>query len=177
MTLPYGLGVLIEKEQEAYRKGLQMEAKMSLFCCFTEVSKTFSKTFSYPESFSWLYERPQCLDYVHHQGTCGACYMFAALDSLSDRHCIDSSNASRLGKVEHLSVQMALLCEPLGIDKDTLKREEKERGRQCSGGWADVGFNYSVCALHKSVHHTKKELICRNLRFINENSQYSYHLN
>ncbi|CAJ1403150.1 unnamed protein product [Effrenium voratum] len=84
----------------------------------------------YPTTFSWLYEKPQCLDYVHHQGTCGCCYMFAALDSLSDRHCIDTTKASSLGVVEHLSVQMALLCEPLG--------------RQCAGGWADVGFNYTV---------------------------------
>ena len=110
----------------------------------------------------WLYERPECLDYVHHQaplvlanresflesfvsascdfvaqfltvfmpfpwlntknlrcstvwtfisqkqrgliqhllfktcqGTCGACYMFAALDSLSDRHCIDTTKVLR----------------------------------------------------------------------------------
>lgn len=39
--------------------------------------------------------------------------MFAALDSLSDRHCIDETKASTLGKIEHLSIQMALLCEPL----------------------------------------------------------------
>lgn len=52
--------------------------------------------------------------------------------------CLCLSKASRLGKVEHLSVQMALLCEPLG--------------RQCSGGWADVGFNYSVCAITFSLY-------------------------
>ena len=65
----------------------------------------------------WLRERPQCLDYVHNQvgaergravslrtvagsrqGDCGACYMFAALDSLSDRHCIDATNAERSGQ-------------------------------------------------------------------------------
>ena len=32
------------------------------------------------------------------QGTCGACYMFAALDSLSDRHCIDTTNVGIPGK-------------------------------------------------------------------------------
>lgn len=121
LSLPGGLGILVDKEREAYKQGIKHR---------TRDANLLQLERSYPSSFSWLYERPQCLDYVHHQGTCGACYMFAALDSLSDRHCIDTTNASQLGKVEHLSVQMALLCEPLG--------------RQCSGGWADVGFNYSV---------------------------------
>lgn len=123
LGLPGGLGVIIDKEIEAYERGLKQRAKAPGNLMELGVRR------SYPASFSWLYERPECLDYVHHQGTCGACYMFAALDSLSDRHCIDETKASTLGKIEHLSIQMALLCEPLG--------------RQCSGGWADVGFNYS----------------------------------
>ena len=123
----------------------------------------------------WLYERPECLDYVHHQaplvlankesflaffvsatcdfvarfltvlmpflwlnienlrcstiwtfvtqkqsgliqhlsfktcqGTCGACYMFAALDSLSDRHCIDTTKVLR-GRSFGLQVVSRLL--------------------------------------------------------------------
>lgn len=122
LGLPGGLGVIVDKEIEAYKRGLKQRAKAP-----GNLMELGAR--SYPASFSWLYERPECLDYVHHQGTCGACYMFAALDSLSDRHCIDETKASTLGKIEHLSIQMALLCEPLG--------------RQCSGGWADVGFNYS----------------------------------
>eukprot|EP00913_Durusdinium_trenchii_P023587 g22162.t1 len=120
LSLPGGLGILVDKEREAYKQGIKHR---------TRDANLLQLERSYPSSFRWA-GMPQCLDYVHHQGTCGACYMFAALDSLSDRHCIDTTNASQLGKVEHLSVQMALLCEPLG--------------RQCSGGWADVGFNYSV---------------------------------
>lgn len=123
LGLPGGLGVIIDKEVEAYERGLKQRAKAP-----GNLMELGARR-SYPASFSWLYERPECLDYVHHQGTCGACYMFAALDSLSDRHCIDETKASTLGKIDHLSIQMALLCEPLG--------------RQCSGGWADVGFNYS----------------------------------
>jgi len=131
LSLPGGLGVMVEKEQEAYEAGLKRQEHLGAMDPRHRLSLLQEGEFArFPATFSWLYERPQCLDYVHHQGTCGACYMFAALDSLSDRHCIDSTNASRLGHIEHLSVQMALLCEPLG--------------RQCAGGWADVGFNYSV---------------------------------
>ncbi|CAE7507446.1 unnamed protein product [Symbiodinium natans] len=133
LSLPGGLGVVVDREKEAYADGLrrqELQAARDPRRKPSLLQRAGGDTTSFPATFSWLYERPQCLDYVHHQGTCGACYMFAALDSLSDRHCIDSTNASRLGKVDHLSVQMALLCEPLG--------------RQCAGGWADVGFNYSV---------------------------------
>lgn len=131
LSLPGGLGVIVDEERKAYAVGLKRQEHLAARDPQRRsLMQTGSVNTAFPSSFSWLRERPQCLDYVHNQGDCGACYMFAALDSLSDRHCIDATNASRLGKVDHLSVQMALLCEPLG--------------RQCSGGWADVGFNYSV---------------------------------
>ncbi|CAE7584855.1 ETFDH [Symbiodinium sp. CCMP2456] len=131
LSLPGGLGVIVDEERKAYAVGLKRQEHLAARDPHRRsLMQTGSVNTAFPSSFSWLRERPQCLDYVHNQGDCGACYMFAALDSLSDRHCIDATNASRLGKVDHLSVQMALLCEPLG--------------RQCSGGWADVGFNYSV---------------------------------
>eukprot|EP00439_Symbiodinium_sp_Y106_P015872 s5057_g2.t1 len=131
LSLPGGLGVIVDEERKAYAVGLRRQEHLAARDPHRRsLMQTGSVNTAFPPSFSWLRERPQCLDYVHNQGDCGACYMFAALDSLSDRHCIDATNASRLGKVDHLSVQMALLCEPLG--------------RQCSGGWADVGFNYSV---------------------------------
>jgi len=111
------------RELEAYRSGLaaQLEGRVG-----TEEQAAAPVL---PTSFSWLTEAPACLDYVHHQGDCGACYMFAALDSLSDRHCINRKKTSTLGTVDHLSIQMGILCEPLG--------------RQCAGGWADIGFNYT----------------------------------
>eukprot|EP00931_Biecheleriopsis_adriatica_P004075 TRINITY_DN105798_c0_g1_i1.p1 TRINITY_DN105798_c0_g1~~TRINITY_DN105798_c0_g1_i1.p1 ORF type:complete len:846 (-),score=159.33 TRINITY_DN105798_c0_g1_i1:72-2609(-) len=125
LSLPGGLGVVVDRELEAYTQGLEKQKKDPSTGVFVQ-----EDTSSYPTTFSWLAQRPHCLDYVHMQGTCGACFMFAAMDSLADRHCIDQTNASTLGHVDHLSIQMALLCEPLG--------------RQCSGGWADVGFNFSV---------------------------------
>jgi len=125
LSLPGGLGVIIDKEKEAYERALKHAKDAGTLLQLEE-----SDSQNFDPDFSWLYERPECLDYVHHQGTCGACYMFAALDSLSDRHCIDTTKASTLGKIDHLSVQMALLCEP--------------EGRQCSGGWAEVGFHYST---------------------------------
>ncbi|CAJ1443031.1 unnamed protein product [Effrenium voratum] len=130
LSLPGGLGVIVDKELEAYERGLRQQERLAAQDPRRASLMQLAEGQRYPTTFSWLYEKPQCLDYVHHQGTCGCCYMFAALDSLSDRHCIDTTKASSLGVVEHLSVQMALLCEPLG--------------RQCAGGWADVGFNYTV---------------------------------
>eukprot|EP00933_Yihiella_yeosuensis_P032848 TRINITY_DN26502_c0_g1_i1.p1 TRINITY_DN26502_c0_g1~~TRINITY_DN26502_c0_g1_i1.p1 ORF type:complete len:1088 (-),score=219.65 TRINITY_DN26502_c0_g1_i1:511-3774(-) len=140
---PGAMGIVVDKEIEAYENGLarqEAEAAAAEEEERKQVQQALSQdgtllqietAASYPKTggFSWRTQSPKCLDYVHHQGTCGACYMFAALDSLADRHCINVGGKSSLGTTHHLSIQMALLCEPLG--------------RQCSGGWADVGFNYS----------------------------------
>lgn len=109
------LGIIIEKELESYRAGLKQSRSANL---------------TFPQSFSWVTASPDCLDYIHNQGDCGACYMFAATDTTSDRHCINLNKTSMLGTVNHLSVQQALLC--------------NMEGTECGGGWADVGFNFSV---------------------------------
>lgn len=146
----------------------------------------------------WLYERPECLDYVHHQaplvlanresflesfvsascdfvaqfltvfmpflwlntktlrcstiwtfitqkqrgliqhllfktcqGTCGACYMFAALDSLSDRHCIDTTKVLRgrvLGDLQVVSRLLGMWTQLPTMDSGLCTPEEDDPG-------------------------------------------------
>mmetsp|Transcript_78639 Transcript_78639/g.138665 ORF Transcript_78639/g.138665 Transcript_78639/m.138665 type:complete len:979 (-) Transcript_78639:51-2987(-) len=120
-----GQGIVIDREIEEYKMGLQnqAQARAEAAMLVSQGPKTL------PASWSWKKEKPECLDYVHQQGTCGACFMFSAVDSITDRHCINLGQASTLGHMNHLSVQQPLLCEP--------------QGRQCSGGWAAIGFNHT----------------------------------
>lgn len=76
-----------------------------------------------PRSFSWRRTKQDCFTYVHNQGSCGSGYMFAAIDSISDRHCIMQNECTP----EPFSVMMALQCE--------------EHGRQCAGGTAAAAFD------------------------------------
>jgi len=84
----------------------------------------------YPTSYNWKEVNSDCLDYVHDQGTCGACYMFASVDSLSDRHCINANDLSTLGTTKHLSEQRALVCMTHPNDSP------------CSGGTAELAYSY-----------------------------------
>jgi len=115
-------GVIVERELEAYQAGLAQQG--------VRVAQAPHTSAPFPASHNWKTVSPSCFDYVHNQGDCGACYMFAALDSLSDRSCLNLNQESTLGAVHHISVQMGLMCEPAG--------------RQCAGGWADIAFNYSA---------------------------------
>jgi hypothetical protein len=96
----------------------------------TGTSSATLRGITVPDNLDWRILAPDCLDYVHEQGHCGAGFMFAAVDALADRHCINMNKKSTLGRDDHLSVQMALLCEP--------------SGRTCSGGTASAGFGYVV---------------------------------
>jgi len=114
------MGVLVDEELRDYQ-----EAIASRSATDDQVNISLDT----PQSFSWVQKLPACFDYVHHQGTCGSCYMFAGLDSLSDRHCINTNQKSVLGKVDHLSVMMGLFCE--------------SSKRMCQGGWASTAFSYA----------------------------------
>jgi len=115
----YYLGVILEQEMKEYKA-----------MGYTKENNT---KVNVPGSFSWKSEKARCLDYVHDQGKCGSCYMFASIDSLADRHCIKPASDQALGDYHHLSEMQALLCEPTG--------------RQCSGGWASTGFEYAKSGL------------------------------
>eukprot|EP00929_Paragymnodinium_shiwhaense_P076109 TRINITY_DN3904_c0_g1_i1.p1 TRINITY_DN3904_c0_g1~~TRINITY_DN3904_c0_g1_i1.p1 ORF type:complete len:1474 (+),score=323.61 TRINITY_DN3904_c0_g1_i1:280-4701(+) len=124
------LGLMIEEEAKAYEEGLRLQGEQAGM-----PGRTYNASASkaLPESFDWRATSAACLDYVHSQGDCGASYMFAAVDSMADRHCINSRSAkptSSLGHYSHLSVQMGLLCEPTG--------------RQCSGGYAEIAFKFAT---------------------------------
>jgi len=136
--LPAAFGLEVAEELRAYRAGLLQQASSQghTDTAWQHSVKyvvlndgTEKKSATYPASLDWRALKPACLDYVHHQEDCGACYMFAGLDSASDRHCINMDSNSQLGVMHHLSVQQAILCEPLG--------------RQCAGGWAEIAFNHS----------------------------------
>merc|ERR1719310_520016 len=122
------LGLMVEEEHKAYREGLRAQEQQE---SWEGLSYNETKALTLPQSFDWRSVSGACLDYVRSQGDCGASYMFAAVDSISDRHCINSRSAaptSSLGIGSHLSVQMGLLCE--------------SSGRQCSGGYAEIAFKY-----------------------------------
>lgn len=116
----YGFGLLVEKEMSTYKAGLTTDGGAK--------NQTIPKAV-FPAKFDWRAQSPLCLDYVHEQNDCGSSYMFAAIDSISDRHCINSLTAnpsSTLRHDEHLSIMQGLVCEP--------------NGRQCSGGFAQTAF-------------------------------------
>eukprot|EP00466_Bigelowiella_natans_P020630 jgi/Bigna1/77864/fgenesh1_pg.51_\ len=64
---------------------------------------------SYPESYEFTEEHPECVLGVRDQGRCGSCWAFAATGSLADRKCVIT------GKPTRLSPQDLLDCEKLNL--------------------------------------------------------------
>eukprot|EP01116_Phalansterium_solitarium_P008555 TRINITY_DN22482_c0_g1_i1.p1 TRINITY_DN22482_c0_g1~~TRINITY_DN22482_c0_g1_i1.p1 ORF type:complete len:326 (-),score=86.12 TRINITY_DN22482_c0_g1_i1:238-1215(-) len=79
-----------------------------------------------PENFDGHLAWPEgCIGYVRDQGRCGSCWIFGAVESMSDRICI-ASNGSTL---VNISAYDELTC---------------NGGGGCEGGEAEEAFDYAV---------------------------------
>lgn len=144
--LSRGLGGLrIKEELRAYATGLRLQENRewnhSTNGSLNGAANTTADAQKYPASFDWRVAAPACLDYVHDQEGCASSHMFASVDSISDRHCIDSAKrapTSRLGYVDHLSVMHAISCE-IGDN-------------QCAAGWAEQAFRFARGGLTTEKH-------------------------
>lgn len=79
-----------------------------------------------PDSFDGRLEYPEgCIGYVRDQGRCGSCWIFGAVESMSDRFCV-ASNGSTL---VNISAYDELSCNGEG---------------GCEGGEPEEAFAYAV---------------------------------
>lgn len=80
-----------------------------------------------PESFDPRDKWPNChsLSEIRDQGSCGSCWVFGAVEVMTDRYCIYSNGSKQF----HFSAQDALTC-----------ASSEDIG--CNGGWPRVVFEY-----------------------------------
>jgi len=104
------LGLLVEEELNIYRAGLRRQSSLvkSTDDALLERKQWREEVSELPASFDWRAQSPVCLDYIHDQGLCGTSYIFAAVDSLSDRVCISVTGSAR---PRRMSPMRPVMCE------------------------------------------------------------------
>lgn len=85
-----------------------------------------------PANFSWIEQNPACTNLVRNQGECGSCWAVSAASTISDRHCIASSNGTASGYVD-LSALDLVTCDIGGFSGNN----------GCQGGQLGAAWQYA----------------------------------
>ena len=94
-------------------------------------------TASYPASLDLRAKYPNCtsLFTIRNQGSCGSCWAFSTMNSLSDRQCISSTNAGKPQEFSFSVEDVMECCTNCSVP-----------GQPCSGGTISSPFRYAVSA-------------------------------
>ncbi|CAL6057024.1 Cathepsin_B [Hexamita inflata] len=88
-------------------KGMSYDSIINLFSqninSHNSQKVMFRTTEDLPASFSWLTQKPDCLE-VRDQGACGSCWAMSAVGSFSDNRCITGKDSQRIRYSEQYEI-------------------------------------------------------------------------
>ena len=86
-----------------------------------------------PASLDLRLKYPKCssLTTIRNQGSCGSCWAFSSMNTLSDRYCISKSTANSVAQRSFSVEDVMECCANCSVP-----------GKPCSGGMPGAAFNY-----------------------------------